>query len=81
MAHTTSNANGFGDLTPSAKLAYVLLQRESPLTQSELVERTQLSARTVRNALDQLERADLVSKDICLHDARKRVYSTTANAE
>lgn len=81
MAHTTPNANGFDDLTPSAKLVYVLLQRESPLTQSELVERTQLSARTVRNGLEQLERADLASKDVCLRDARKRVYSSTANAE
>ncbi|SFH03949.1 HTH domain-containing protein [Halopelagius inordinatus] len=81
MAHTTQNATAFDDLTPSAKLVYVLLQRESPLTQSELVERTQLSPRTVRNALGQLDGADLVSKDVCLRDARKRLYSSTASAE
>lgn len=75
MAHPTQHTNAFAELTPSAKLVHVLLQRESPLTQSQLVDRTKLSPRTVRSALDQLEAAGLVTKEICLRDARKRVYS------
>ena len=63
------------DLPPSAKLVHLVLERESPLTQSQLVERTQLSARTVRSALRKLEGRDLVDEGICLRDARKRLYS------
>ncbi|WP_117595488.1 HTH domain-containing protein [Haloprofundus halophilus] len=75
MAQSTRNADEFGDLTASAKLVHMVLQRESPLTQTELIDRTELSSRTVRNALDRLESAELVNKEICLEDARKRVYS------
>ncbi|WP_317988518.1 MarR family winged helix-turn-helix transcriptional regulator [Haloprofundus salinisoli] len=75
MAQSTRNASNFGDLTPSAKLVHMVLQQESPLTQGELIDRTELSPRTVRNALNRLESAKLVNKDICLEDARKRVYS------
>lgn len=75
MAQSTRNASELGDLTPSAKLIHMVLKQDSPLTQSELIDRTELSSRTVRNALDRLETAELVNKNICLEDARKRVYS------
>lgn len=68
------------DLPPSAKLVHLVLERESPLTQGELVEQTQLSARTVRSALRKLEGRDLVEEGICLTDARKRLYSVASSS-
>lgn len=75
MSEPSTQSAPLADLPPSAKLVHLVLERESPLTQSELVERTQLSARTVRSALRKLEGRDLVDEGICLTDARKRLYS------
>lgn len=79
MSETSTQSAPLADLPPSAKLVHLVLERESPLTQSELVERTQLSARTVRSALRKLEGRDLVDEGICLTDARKRLYSVESN--
>ncbi|GAA0204221.1 helix-turn-helix transcriptional regulator [Halobaculum roseum] len=67
----------FADLPPSAKLVHFVLDRDDQRTQTQLVEETALSARTVRTALGRLEDAGLVDESICLRDARKRVYSLT----
>ena len=67
----------FADLPPSAKLVHFVLNRDDERTQTQLVEETALSARTVRTALGRLEDAGLVSESICLRDARKRVYALT----
>jgi DNA-binding MarR family transcriptional regulator len=74
-----ADSDVFGDLPPSAKLIHFVLDRDGDLTQTDLVEETALSARTVRTALGRLEDAGLVSESICLRDARKRVYSLTAD--
>ncbi|SFP10661.1 MULTISPECIES: helix-turn-helix transcriptional regulator [Halolamina] len=66
------------DLPPSAKLVHLVLQEHDRMTQSEVTEETQLAGRTVRDALGRLESAGLVTEEICLQDARKRVY--TANS-
>ncbi|WP_049981124.1 helix-turn-helix transcriptional regulator [Halolamina rubra] len=66
------------DLPPSAKLVHLVLQEHDRMTQSEVTEETQLAGRTVRDALGRLESAGLVTEEICLKDARKRVY--TANS-
>lgn len=71
------DADAFGDLPPSAKLVHFVLDRDGDLTQTDLVDETALSARTVRTALGRLEDAGLVTESICLRDARKRVYSLT----
>nr|WP_237560318.1 winged helix-turn-helix domain-containing protein [Halolamina sediminis] len=66
------------DLPPSAKLVHLVLQENDRMTQSQVTEETQLAGRTVRDALGRLEDAGLVTEEICLKDARKRVY--TANS-
>jgi len=64
-----------GDLGPSAKLVYTVLEHEGPLTQQDLVERTRLAARTVRKALSRLEEEEAVDERVYLQDARQRLYS------
>lgn len=63
------------DLPPSAKLVHLVLQENDRMTQSQVTEETQLAGRTVRDALGRLESAGLVTEEICLKDARKRVYT------
>lgn len=63
-----------GDYSPSAKLVVKVLEYNGSLTQKEIIQRSRLSGRTVRNALDQLERADVVEKGICIEDARQNRY-------
>ena len=75
MSQAQQTATTIDDLPPSAKFVRYVLERESNLTQSDLTDRTHLSTRTVRDALRKLEDADIVNEDICLRDARKRVYS------
>jgi DNA-binding transcriptional regulator GbsR (MarR family) len=80
MSETPDPSAALADLPPSAKLVHLVLERESPLTQGELVEQTQLSARTVRSALRKLEGRDLVDEGVCLKDARKRLYSVDGDS-
>ncbi|QIB74373.1 winged helix-turn-helix domain-containing protein [Halogeometricum borinquense] len=75
MAHAQQPPTSLNDLPPSAKFVHFVLKQESHLTQGELTDRTQLSTRTVRDALRKLEAAGIVHEDVCLRDARKRVYS------
>jgi transcriptional antiterminator len=63
------------DAPPSAKLVYKTLEYEGELTQSQLVDETLLSARTVRYALTELQDRDVVREEIYFADARKRLYS------
>lgn len=62
------------DLPPSAKLAFLVLEREGPLTQTALAERTLLPRRTTRAAVNALERADVVEETPYRLDARKKAY-------
>jgi predicted transcriptional regulator len=61
------------ELPPSAKLVCYTLAHEQPLTQSDLVEETMLSNRTVRYALTKLEESEIVRPDIYIPDARQNV--------
>lgn len=72
----TANQN-LADLPPSAKLVFVVIDHEEPLTQAQLVEETRLSARTVRYALGRLKEINAVSEQICFMDARQMLYTTT----
>jgi len=69
------------DVPPSAKLVYKVLEYNGPLTQKEIVERSMLSQRTVRDALARLRAIDLVSEEVYIPDARQDLYQLTANAE
>lgn len=62
-------------LPPSAKLVAKILEYEGRLTQSQLAHETLLANRTVREALNQLEDAGVVTSRPSVMDARQRVYS------
>lgn len=68
------------DLPPSAKLVLKVLEYNGGLTQKEIVEKSRLSQRTVRDALDRLQEHDIVEKDIYIPDARQNIYRL-ANCE
>lgn len=62
------------DLPPSAKLVLKVLEYNGGLTQKEIVEKSRLSQRTVRDALDRLQEHEIVDKDIYIPDARQNIY-------
>lgn len=64
-------------LPPSAKLVHWVLRHEGSCTQRQLAEETLLSARTVRHALDELIQADLVTEEVYIPDARKKLFRVT----
>ena len=66
------------ELPPSCKLTYLVLQANGRLTQQELVEKTALSPRTVRYAVDRLEEADVIASEWSVEDARQRQYRIPA---
>lgn len=78
-ASIEADQEAVADLPPSAKLVHLVLQENDRMTQSEVTEETQLAGRTVRDALGRLESAGLVTEEICLKDARKRVYTADAS--
>jgi DNA-binding Lrp family transcriptional regulator len=60
---------------------YKVLQYNGGLTQKEIVERSMLSQRTVRDAVDRLERMGIVRQDVYIPDARQSLYRLTAVEE
>ena len=76
------DAERLDGLSPSAKLVFKVLEYNASLTQKEIIQRSRLSGRTVRNALDQLEQIEAVEKGVCIHDARQNRYElATATAQ
>lgn len=61
-------------LPPSAKLLAKVLERDEPISQGRLAEKSLLPARTVRYGLSRFEEAELVESRYSVDDARKRVY-------
>jgi len=61
-------------LPPSAKLVYKILLHEGEGTQKELITRTMLPERTVRHALELLQKENLIQKRTNLSDARQSIY-------
>jgi DNA-binding MarR family transcriptional regulator len=72
-----SDGETIGDLPPSAKLVYKVLEYKGPMTQKGIVEESMLSARTVRYALERLEDIDIVEEDVYFADARQNLYEIT----
>lgn len=62
------------DVPPSAKLVYKVLEYNGGLTQKEIVEKSMLSQRTVRDALSRLREIDVVTEDVYIPDARQSLY-------
>ena len=67
-------ADELGDLPPSAKLVYKVLEYNGPLTQKRIVEESMLSARTVRYALERLDGIGVITEDVYFADARQNLY-------
>lgn len=65
------------NLRPSAKLVLKILEYNDELTQQEIVEKSRLSPRTIRYALDRLQEAAVVEKDIYFPDVRQNLYRLT----
>jgi DNA-binding transcriptional regulator GbsR (MarR family) len=61
-------------LPPSAEEVFELLALEGPMTHRELVEYTEMPARTVRYAVRRLKEADCVGERVNLKDCRQRFF-------
>lgn len=68
-------------LPPSAKLVFKVLEYNGGLTQKGIVEKSRLSQRTVRDALDRLQAVDAVEKTIYVPDARQNLYRLAVDLE
>ncbi len=72
-----SDEETLDDLPPSAKLVFKVLEYNGSLTQKGIVEESMLSARTVRYALERLEKIGVVDEDVYFADARQNLYQLT----
>ncbi|MFC6615137.1 ArsR family transcriptional regulator [Halopenitus salinus] len=77
---STDGTETLEDLPPSAKLVFKVLEYNGALTQKGIVEESMLSARTVRYALERLERIGVVDEDVYFADARQNLYELTEPA-
>jgi DNA-binding MarR family transcriptional regulator len=66
------------DLPPSAKLVLKVLEYNGGLTQKQIVDKSRLSQRTVRDALDRLQDRTIVEKNIYIPDARQNLYTLSS---
>lgn len=62
-------------LPPSAKQVFDVLATNGPLTQKDLISKTDLPPRTVRYALSRLKGEDILEERFCFQDARQSLYS------
>ncbi|WP_050048427.1 helix-turn-helix transcriptional regulator [Halanaeroarchaeum sulfurireducens] len=77
----TQSDNSVRDLPPSGKLVLKVLEYNGGLTQKQIVEKSRLSQRTVRDALDRLQDGGVVEKNIYIPDARQNLYTLTVDSE
>jgi DNA-binding MarR family transcriptional regulator len=76
-----SPTDRLADQSPSAKLVFLVLDREGSLTQQAISDESLLAVRTVRYALSRLETAGLVEKQSSVMDARQRIYALSKVGE
>jgi DNA-binding transcriptional ArsR family regulator len=62
-------------LPPSAKQIFRVLASDGPLTQKDLIVKTDLPPRTVRYALSRLKGENMLEERFCFQDARQILYS------
>ena len=77
----TQSEESVRDLPPSGKLVLKVLEYNGGLTQKQIVEKSRLSQRTVRDALDRLQEQEIVEKNIYIPDARQNLYTLTVETE
>ena len=78
--HMKEPETEISDLPPSAKLVLKILEYDAGLTQKEIVNKTRLSQRTVRDALGRLQEHDIIEKNVYLPDARQDLYEISTSA-
>ncbi|MDY6818791.1 MAG: helix-turn-helix domain-containing protein [Halobacteriales archaeon] len=69
------------DLPPSAKLVYKVLEYNGSLTQKDIVTRSMLSQRTVRDALARLQEVGAVNQEVYIPDARQNLYELAVHLD
>ncbi|MCX6677588.1 MAG: helix-turn-helix domain-containing protein [Methanothrix sp.] len=62
-------------LPPSAKQVFQVLASDGPLTQKDIINKTDLPPRTVRYALGRLKGEEMLLERFCFSDARQSLYS------
>lgn len=62
-------------LPSSARHVFDVLTTNSPLTQKDLISKTDLPPRTIRYALSRLKSEDILEEQFCFQDARQSLYS------
>ena len=62
-------------LPPSARQVLLVLESCGPLTQKDIISKTDLPPRTVRYALDRLKGEEMLQERFCFSDARQSLYS------
>lgn len=67
-------------LPPSAKLVFNTLVSSGPLTQKDLISKTDLPPRTVRYALCRLKEESVIREYFYLRDARQSLYKLNSEA-
>lgn len=77
--HMNETDGQIRDLPPSAKLVFKVLEYDPGLTQKQIVKRTRLSQRTVRDALGRLQDRSVVEKSIYVRDARQNLYEISVS--
>ncbi|MFB6069728.1 MAG: helix-turn-helix transcriptional regulator [Halanaeroarchaeum sp.] len=77
----TQTDDSVRDLPPSGKLVLKVLEYNGGLTQKQIVQKSRLSQRTVRDALDRLQDQGIVEKNIYVPDARQNLYTLTVEEE
>ena len=65
-----------GDLSPSAKLVFWVIDREGPVTQQHIAEETLLPQRTVRYGIRKLTEINAITEQSNPFDARQTLYAT-----
>ena len=61
-------------LPPSAKQVFQVLASQGPLTQKDIISKTDLPPRTVRYALGRLRGEEMLEERFCFSDARQSLY-------
>ncbi len=70
------------DPTPTRQLVREVLRKaDCPLTPSQISRRVERSLRSVRGALRELEKEDLVTWRLDVNDARRRLYALTEESD
>jgi DNA-binding Lrp family transcriptional regulator len=76
-----SDERAIQDAPPSAKLLYKVLEYNGSLTQKGIVEKSMLSQRTVRDAIDRLAELGVVRESVYIPDARQSLYELTVGED